>query len=125
MWPRLRTGEADPQVPSLVLGTVFGLLTFFFWGVFLLVNGGSASAFLIGLELAFAFGAAVGIAGFLLGEEKLAHLFGILWGTDTEFNEKLNDSLYSVAYGIPTWLVSLFLVLAIVGSCGYLLLTQL
>lgn len=124
--PRTLSIQLGDRFLSLVLGTVFGMLTFFIWGVALLVNAGpgaakaAAGAFFLGLKWSVAFGVGVGIAGFILGEEKLARLLGILWGTDEEFNDRLNDRFHSAAYSIPNWVVYLFLVLAIAGSYGYL-----
>lgn len=124
--PRSMSITLGDRFLSLILGTLFGLLTFFIWGVTLLLNGGpaagkaAAGAFFIGLKLSVALGVGVGIAGFLLGEERLARLLGILWGTDEEFNDRINDRFYSTAYSIPNWVVYLFLALAIAGSWGYL-----
>lgn len=81
---------------SLILGALFGFLTFFVWGVAILVNGGpvasnaAAGTMFIGLKLSIALSLIVGIAGFSLGQEKLARLLGVLWGTDDELNESLD-----------------------------------
>lgn len=107
---------------SLILGTVFGLLTFFVWGVTVLINGGpgagkaAAGAFYVGLKLSLVLAICVGIAGFILGGEKLARLLGILWGTDKEFNERLDTLVCS----IPVWVIYLVLALVIIGTYGYL-----
>jgi DNA-directed RNA polymerase subunit RPC12/RpoP len=58
---------------SLIFGAFFGFLTFFIWGVVLLVKGGPAAgkvagaAFYMGLKFSIAPSLAVGIAGFIFG----------------------------------------------------------
>lgn len=107
---------------SLILGAIFGLLTFFIWGITFLVKGGpgagkaAAGAFIIGVKLSLLVALGVGLSGFFLGEKKLVKLLGILWGTDIEFNEELESLLLS----IPRWVVYLALIFAIVGAYGYL-----
>lgn len=114
---------------SLILGAFFGLLTFFIWGVAMLVHGGpfaakaAAGAMFIGLKLSIALSLIVGIAGFILGGEKLARLLGILWGTDREIIEhfdRLDERLRSLALDIPNWLVYVVLGFVIVGAYGYM-----
>ena len=114
---------------SLILGAFFGLLTFFIWGVAILVHGGpfaakaAAGAMFVGLKLSIVLSLIVGIAGFILGQEKLARLLGVLWGTDRELNEsfdRIDERLRSVALDVPNWLVYVVLGFVIVGAYGYM-----
>lgn len=113
----------------MILGAFFGLLTFFVWGVAILVNGGpvvskaAAGAMFVGLKLSIALSLIVGIAGFILGQEKLARLLGVLWGTDEELNESLDridERLRSVVLDVPNWLVYAVLGFVVVGAYGYM-----
>jgi hypothetical protein len=114
---------------SLILGAFFGLLTFFMWGVAILVHSGpfaakaAAGAIFVGLKLSIALSLVVGVAGFILGQDKLARLLGVLWGTDEELNESLDqidERLRSVALNVPNWLVYAVLGFVIVGAYGYM-----
>lgn len=114
---------------SLILGAFFGLLTFIVWGVAILLHGGpvaskaAAGAMFIGLKLSIALSLVVGIAGFILGQEKLARLLGVLWGTDEELNESLDridERLRSVVLDVPNWLVYAVLGFVVVGAYGYM-----
>lgn len=114
---------------SLVMGAVFGLLTFFIWGIAILMHGGppaakaAAGAMLVGLKLSVALSLLVGIAGFIWGQDKLATLLGVLWGTDRDVNEKmsrLDERLRSVALEVPNWVAYLILGVVIFGGYGYL-----
>jgi hypothetical protein len=95
---------------------------FFIWGIAVLLKGGpgaakaAAGAFYLGLKFSLILAVCVGITGFIWGDEKLVRLLGILWGTDQEFNDELDSRVR----GIPMWMVYLFLILAIIGSYGYL-----
>lgn len=114
---------------SLLLGAFFGLLTFFVWGVAILMHGGpfaakaAAGAMFVGLKLSIALSVIVGIAGFIWGQDKLARLLGVLWGTDRELIEsvdRLDERLHSVVLDVPNWLVYAVLGLVIVGAYGYM-----
>lgn len=124
------TVKLSERFLSLVVGAVCGLLTFFIWGVALLIHGGAyagpsaakaaAVAFYLGIKLSLVLAICIGLAGFFLGQERLARLLGIIWGTDRAFNERLGQRLDSLVYSIPLWLVYLVLLVVIVGSYGYL-----
>jgi len=114
---------------SLVFGAACGLLTFFVWGIAILVHGGpyaakaAAGAMLLGLQLSIALSLIVGIAGFICGQDKLARLLGVLWGTDNEVNEKLDrldEKIRSLALDVPNWLAYGVLLVVIAGVYGYL-----
>ena len=121
--PKAVSVKLNERFLSLTLGLVFGLLTFFIWGIAALLKGGPGAtkaasvAFYIGLKLSLFLAIFVGIVGFVWGEKKLAWLLGILWGTDKDFNDRLD----SFACTIPLWVVYAFLAFAIVGSYGYLI----
>jgi len=123
--PKKMTVTLSERFLSLILGAVFGLITFFIWGIAILVKGGpgagkaAAGAMYIGLKLSLVLSLVVGLLGFIWGGEKLVHLLGVLWGTDQQFNEKIG----SIMCSIPMWLVYLVLMLVIVGSYGYLAAT--
>jgi DNA-directed RNA polymerase subunit RPC12/RpoP len=120
--PKVVSVKLSERFLSLILGFVFGLLTFFIWGIAALLKGGpgsakvAAGAFYFGLKFSLVMAVCVGITGFVWGDEKLVRLLGVLWGTDQEFNDEVDSRMRS----IPMWVVYLFLVLAIVGSYGYL-----
>jgi hypothetical protein len=104
---------------SLVLGFFAGLLTFFIWGIAILVHGNPgggkavAGAFYFGVKLSIYVAIAMSVIGFVFGERKLLKLLGIIWGTDKEFFDKLQIEL-------PLWFVYPVLVIVIVGAYGYL-----
>ena len=113
----------------LILGAFFGLLTFFMWGLALLLHGGpggakaAAGAVYVGFKLSIVLSLTVGVAGFILGQDKLARLLGVLLGTDTEVNETLDgldERLRSVELNIPNWLAYAILGIFIVGAYGYM-----
>ena len=110
----------------LILGAFFGLLTFFIWGVAILVHGGpfaaraAAGAMFIGLKLSIALSLIVGIAGFILGQEKLARLLGVVWGTDRELNESFDRIDERLRLDVPNWLVYVVLGFVVVGAYGYM-----
>ena len=112
----------------LTIGLVVGLFTFFFWGIALLVNGGPAAgkavagALFVGLKLSLALSVFVGLAGFILGQDRLAQILGMLWGTDRDINDKLDrsvQSLQSVELDIPNWVAYVILGVVILGVYGY------
>jgi hypothetical protein len=104
---------------SLVLGFFAGLLTFFIWGIAILIHGGpapakaAAGAFYFGVKLSLYVAIAMSVIGFVFGERKLLKLLGIIWGTDKEFFDKLQIEL-------PLWLVYPVLIIVIIGAYGYL-----
>ena len=110
----------------MILGAFFGLLTFFIWGVAILVHGGpfaaraAAGAMFIGLKLSIALSLIVGIAGFILGQEKLARLLGVVWGTDRELNESFDRIDERLRLDVPNWLVYVVLGFVVVGAYGYM-----
>jgi DNA-directed RNA polymerase subunit RPC12/RpoP len=120
--PKVVSVKLSERFLSLILGFMFGLVTFFIWGIAVLLKGGpgaakaAAGAFYLGLKFSLILAVCVGITGFIWGDEKLVRLLGILWGTDQEFNDELDSRVR----GIPMWMVYLFLILAIIGSYGYL-----
>jgi len=107
---------------SLVLGVLFGLLTFFVWGVVVLVRGApviaeiSAPVWHVGLMLAIAVSLVIGLVGFIWGDKKVARALSILWGTDEEFNA----TVHLIDLQLPRWLGYLLLVVVIAGIYGYL-----
>ena len=112
----------NERLVSLVVGFIAGLLTFFIWGIFILVNGGagaakaSLGAFYSGIKLALISAVLFAIIGFIFGEQRLIKLLGIIWGTDKELNANVNK----VELGIPQWLIISVLLLIIIGAYGYL-----
>ena len=104
---------------SLVLGFVAGFLTFFIWGIAILIHSGpiggkaAAGTFYFGVKLSLYVAIAMSVIGFVFGERKLLKLLGIIWGTDKEFFDKLQIEL-------PLWFVYPVLVIVIVGAYGYL-----
>jgi len=98
------------------------LLTFFIWGIIIVTKGGAgsgkaaAATFYFGIKLSLFIAILLGIIGFLLGDEKLAKIFGILWGTDKEFNKNYNNTQLN----IPQWFILLFILIVIIGAYGYL-----
>lgn len=113
----------------LILGALFGLLTFFAWGIAILAHGGpgagkaAAGAVFVGLKLSFAFSVLIGVVGFMVGQDKLARLLGVLWGTDRAVNHKLDRSvekLQSVELDIPDWVAYFVLGVVILGLYGYM-----
>jgi DNA-directed RNA polymerase subunit RPC12/RpoP len=121
--PKIIAVKLSERFLSLILGMVFGLLTFFIWGIAILLKGGpgaakaAVGAFYFGVKFSLAMAIGVGIIGFIWGDEKLAKVLGILWGTDKDFN----DELESLVYAVPQWFVYLLLVIVLLGSYGYLM----
>ncbi|WP_156521196.1 hypothetical protein [Halothiobacillus diazotrophicus] len=78
--------------------------------------------FLFGTGIALALPMAIifGAIGFVVGEARLARLFGILWGTDRPFNQKLHETLSGMPE-LPRGPVILILSIIIVAVFGYLL----
>ncbi len=107
---------------SLLFGFFGGLLTFFIWGVTILVQGGPGAAkasvgvFYFGVKLALFMAIAFAIFGFLLGSERLVKLLSTFWGT----NEEFNNSIERIVFSIPLWIGYIILSITIVGSYGYL-----
>jgi len=107
---------------NLVFGFFGGLVTFFIWVATILIYGGpgaakaSAGVFYFGFKLSILMAAILAVVGFFVGQERLVRVFSILWGTDKEFNDRVNK----VVYGIPLWFGYVVLSVAIVGSFGYL-----
>lgn len=95
----------------LVLGAIFGLITFLFWGLAALLKGGpgaakaAAGAFHAGWKLSLGMAVCIGVIGFSFGGDRLARALGIIWGTDHEFNENLENRFHSISESIPRWLV--------------------
>lgn len=116
--PRWRNRKPDfpDRFFSLVLGALFGLFTFVFWLLVLLIRGGpgagkaGAAIFLTAFKWAGYMAAVMGLLGFLLGSEKLATLFGILWGTDPRVR--------NFEITLPDWLIVSLVVVALVVGWG-------
>lgn len=110
----------------LILGAIFGLITFFLWGIVVLLKGGAgagkaaAGAFYLGWKLSLIMAVCVGVIGFVAGAEKMAKVLAIMWGTDHEFNENLASRFQSLCECIPRWLVYVCLTILIAGSWLYL-----
>lgn len=113
---------------SLLLGALFGLLTFFVWGIAILFHGGpyagkaAAGVMFFGLKLSLALSLLVGITGFILGQDELARLLGVLWGADKEVNDKIervDHRLHSVVLEVPDWVAYIVLGIVILGGYGY------
>lgn len=78
---------------------------------------------LIGLQVSLALALIIGIAGFFVGQDRLARLLGVLWGTDKDFNDRVGgveEGLRSIVLGIPNWVAYSFLGIVILGGYGYL-----
>lgn len=119
----IRLGE---RFVCLALGAVFGLITFALWGIAALLKGGpgaakaAAGAFYVGCKLSLGMAVCIGVIGFLVGGDRLARVLGIMWGTDRQFNENLENRFHSMSESVPRWLVYSILGILIAGSFIYL-----
>ncbi len=115
---------ASDRVLSLLFGGVLGVITFFAWGIVLLMNGGgkvAVSLFVIGTQFSLYFGLGVGLLGFFFGSDELVRLLGILWGTDREHNRNRDNFLSTpLEISVPAWLSYSFLGVVILGAYGYI-----
>jgi len=107
---------------SLFFGSLVGLITFFIWGIMLIAYGGPSTGkgtlimFYSGAQFSIYFAIALGIIGFAIGSDRLINLFGIMWGTDKEFNQRFDNRILDLLDRIPIWVIYLFLSIIIVGS---------
>lgn len=105
---------------SLFFGLFAGVLTFFIWGITLIIIAPELALTLpyrFGVYLALSVTIITAITGFVAGEKKLVKLLGILWCTDENFQEKMTR----VRIEPPFWPTFVFLLIVIIGSYGYLI----
>lgn len=123
--PKVTLGD---RLLSSLFGGFLGLITFFIWAVLIMAKGGgsvgkgSAIMFVSGIHFSVYLAVVLGLIGFIVGPDKLFNLFGILWGTDNDFHQKVDSNIYNFFNNIPQWVIYTLLGVIILGVYSYMAL---
>lgn len=97
---------------NLFAGIVCGMLTLCIWTLVIIFKGGGDLLFWalpdnlhLAWQVSLAVGIIVGVSGFIFGQERMVKILGILWGSDTKFNQ----TLHTWNIELPHWLVWLII----------------
>jgi hypothetical protein len=112
------------RLSSLLLGAIFGLLTFVGWLLALWLHGVGPrmdKAFFgiayFGVKLSLLLALVSALIGLLMGSDRLVQFFGLLWGTDRKLEQRLNRLMRR----LPNWFWLLALLGVTLGAMGYLM----